>query len=270
MIKLLLVWLVPVLGFSQIDKQWWINNVPAWPLINNNARSECFLGTHVLISQGDYLTLVTDQIASVCSDTNLDGSLKTGPLTQTYTGAQLFAASFNFLYGTIEFRLKAPASTSSWPAIWMEATNCQQTYKHSLDNLGGCLFNEAPDYKEIDIFESIGNLGATALTVYNPPASQPGCLSTVDITQWHIYSMVWSVGSLVLSIDGSVSCSVIGSIVPSVAMFPIISGQAVIGSTILSPITLLIDYIRISQNGVVVFNDNFNGYSKRVDGKAIR
>ncbi len=264
-LKFILVFLgLPL--FGQVDPQWWINNVPAWPLINSNARSECFAGTHVSVSQGSYLAIVTDEISSVCHDTNLDGSLKTGPLTQTYTGAQIFASTFNFLYGTVEFRAKAPSSGGSWPAVWMEATNCQQTYKHSLDNLGGCLFNTAPDYREIDIFESIGNLNATGLSVYNPPGTDQHCTSTVDITQWHVYSLVWSAGSLVLSIDASVSCSITGAIVPAVAMFPIISGQAVVNSTIASPITFLVDYIRISQSGAIVFDDEFNGYSRVLGG----
>ncbi len=266
--KLLGLLLFPFLVFGQIDTaKWWISNLPAWPIAQSNASSMCFLGTQVFIDTGIYLNVGLNGTSSVCHDTNLDGSLKTGPLTQDHTGGQLLANTFNFLYGTVEFRVKTPNSITAWPAVWLLSANCQATYQHSLDNLGSCIFNTGPDYNEIDILESIGQPGATALSVYQPPQTPVHVVTNIDITQWHVFSMVWSAGSIALSIDGTVVSTVTGSLVPSVAMFPIIEDLAVAGSTVPGQLTMLVDYIRIYQGSAIVFSDEFTGYSRVVAGQ---
>ncbi len=265
--KILLLLLCPCLAFSQIDTvKWWISNVPAWPVSQSNQASTCMLGTQTWIDSGSYLSVGLNGTSSVCHDTNLDGSLKTGPLTENNTGSLLLANTFNFLYGTVEFRVKTPNSNTSWPAVWLLGTICQATYPHSVDYLGTCTL-ATNQYNEIDILESIGNPGATALSVYQPSVGDPvHMVVSIDITQWHVFSLVWSAGSLVLSIDGTVSATITGAIVPSTAMFPVFDNIAVAGRTAPGQLAMLVDYIRISQNGVLVFDDEFGGYSRVLGG----
>jgi beta-glucanase (GH16 family) len=170
--------------------------------------------------------------------------------------------SFNFLYGTIEFRAKFSGgdATGSWPIVLLYGAVCQESDPTGTDN--NC------DGQEIDIAEFLNSRFTTVneqIHVFSGGRHNDQCLPTVtDAGQhYHTYDLVWLAGSLVFSIDGTTTCRITQTYVPSAPMYLKVD-QFVGGTTggkinnASLPWTLSIDYIKVIQNGAVVFEDDFN------------
>ena len=111
-----------------------------------------------------------------------------------YTSASINTkASFSFTYGTIEARMKLPSGQGLWPAFWMLGAN--------IDQVGW------PACGEIDIMEHVNSDDYISGTAHWSSSKgnrhmQDQGYSTIDVTQWHTYSVVWDEISIKWFVDG--------------------------------------------------------------------
>ena len=134
-----------------------------------------------------------------------------------YTSAMIQWKSFNFTYGTVEFRAKMAGGQGTWSTVWLLGSNCQQTNVPGADNVPPCNWPERGS-DEIDSAEIYGGLttvqqSGDSGSIYSYSAS------TTDVSQnWHVYQLVWTPDSLKWKIDG-VTTHTVTSGVPSTPMF---------------------------------------------------
>jgi hypothetical protein len=103
-----------------------------------------------------------------------------------------------------------------------------------------------------------------------------GCTAPASSTSenFHVYRLVWAPGSLVFKIDGTTTCVIRQPYVPKTPMYikiTVFAGEQ--GGPIKTetlPWETFIDYVRVTQRGKVVFDDEFNGGSKIQPGPAGR
>jgi beta-glucanase (GH16 family) len=112
-----------------------------------------------------------------------------------YTSARMLSYNlYSFQYGRIDVSAKLPASTGTWPAIWMLGNN--------LSTAGW------PACGEIDIMEQSGSQKSTIYGTMHYPTEvgQYGDGSTTTIsnasTAFHTYSALWTPTYIKLSVDG--------------------------------------------------------------------
>ena len=176
--------------------------------------------------------------------------------------------SFNFTYGTVEFRAKMAGGQGSWPAIWLLGADCQVSNVSSADNIGACNWPN-PGSDEIDIAEfsnySWDHFSSVSHHLFrstgNGSCSQniPG---GADASQgFHIYTMKWTAASITFSIDGVASnCGgdrAYTSNVPNTPMFLMINnamgggggcpsgGNCPVNSNY--PQTMQVDYVKVTK-----------------------
>jgi beta-glucanase (GH16 family) len=160
-------------------------------------------------------------------------------------------SSFNFTYGTVEYRAKMAGGQGPWPAIWLLGWNCQQSNVLSADNTGACNWPQ-PGSNEIDITEILGSTHTSVNQQVHSTNNNNGCTGvTSDTSQnFHVYQLVWTSSSLVWKIDGNTTCS-LSSNIPSTPMFMIIntavggSGGSISNSSL--PQTMQVDYVKVTQ-----------------------
>jgi beta-glucanase (GH16 family) len=218
-----------------------------------NSDLQCFTPANVTVSGGNLL-LLTKQETATC--TSID--LPTAPYR--YTSGFVAMRSFNFLYGTVEFRAKFGGGMGSgaWPVVWMADASCQPSDPTGTD--------DRCNGQEIDIAEILdGNFNHVNEQIHvNNFTYNDACQASVTDTNqnFHVYRLVWSPGSLVFSIDGKTTCTIARPYVPNAAMYVKMNvfvgdygGPVKNGSL---PWTTIIDYVRVTQGSKVVFNDDFN------------
>jgi beta-glucanase (GH16 family) len=100
---------------------------------------------------------------------------------------------FQFTYGTAAARIKMPPGSGLWPAFWL---------------LGA---GDWPDTGEIDVMEYVGERGWTSQALHGPGYSGDTPLANrspfpagQDATDWHVYSVVWGMDSIVFFVDDRV------------------------------------------------------------------
>jgi beta-glucanase (GH16 family) len=156
-----------------------------------------------------------------------------------YTSGDVQWTSFNFTYGTVTYRAKFPAkSTSTWPAVWFLGSGCQVTNPFTADTgYDTCPQIEKPGsgYEEIDATECYQNQWCQLALAQ--PSTFPVCLYPVD-TNWHTYTLTWTPTSISMSMDGQpTGCSFSsanGYVIPNTPMFMIIQTQT--GGSGLTPV----------------------------------
>lgn len=109
-----------------------------------------------------------------------------------YTSARLKSqGKKSFKYGRIEARIKLPMGQGLWPAFW---------------TLGSDISTVSwPRSGEIDIMEHVNNESNTHGVIHwdaNGHASYGGPSHTIDVTQYHVYSVEWTASSIKWFIDG--------------------------------------------------------------------
>jgi hypothetical protein len=240
---------IPVTG--GLSPQWIIYNRAGY----SDANQQCAVPADVSVASSGSLNITSRQQSHTCASIDLP------PTSYSYTSGMIAMRSFNFLYGTIEFRAKFSGgnATGSWPIVLMYDAVCQESDPTGTDN--NC------DGQEVDIAEFLNS----RFTAVNEQIHVSGgrhndqCLPAVtDASQhYHTYDLVWSTGSLVFSIDGTTTCTIRQAYVPNAPMYLKID-QFVGGTTggrisyASLPWTLSIDYIKVIQNDAVVFEDDFS------------
>ena len=237
---------------ATLNPQWTLRNAPT----RLNGDNTCSAPSQVVVS-GGRLTLTLEEKAISCTDPS-------GTINATAAGALLLSELFSFTYGTVEFRMQMPPvpvnNSHHWPwaAVWLFGTDC-------LDELvagtGSCA---SATYREFDIAEimvdSVAAYDSRSIWVGNPVQGLGSCNAQPVLTGWHTYTLEWTAGLAIFKIDGSTICTVTSANVPSAPMFIIIDlVNKPTGSANLDyPVTLQLDYIRVTQNGTVIFRDEFN------------
>jgi beta-glucanase (GH16 family) len=218
----------------------------------DNSKYQCFTKDNVSVKDGN-LVIETRKEPSQC------GSFDLPQATYPYTSGFIAMRRFNFLYGTVSVRAKVGGGRQSgaWPVIWMADASCQPSDPTGTD--------DACNEEEIDIAELLGgdfhHLNQQIHTYafrYND-----GCKPAVeDLSQdFHLYELNWSAGLLVFRLDGVSTCRIEAPYVPDAPMYLKINvyaggwGGPVNEATL--PWTTLVDYVKVTQNGKVIFNDGF-------------
>ena len=252
----------------------------AWSVISRHgeylqSEAECNVPSAVNVTNS-----ILNITATATSTSCVDFNPTTGQPTTNSTGPWPYKTgdvewnTFNFLYGTIVFRMKMPnKNTQLWPAIWMMGTNCQNPNKYTGDpGTGGCPVLGNSGYEEIDIVECDANQspGWCNLGTYNPGKTN-GFNFDLD-TNWHVFDFVWTSSQLSLFEDGTQVGSTINEhyVNPMFLIFQIQAGG--IGSPTNLPATASLDYVKVcntsytraqceaaaSNDPNVIFYDDFN------------
>lgn len=164
-----------------------------------------------------------------------------------YTSARLKSENlFEFTYGRVEVRAKLPASTGTWPAIWMLGADYET--------------NTWPGCGEIDIMEQTGQDKNKVLATVHHPAVSPGAgdgsdtILTTSTTEFHNYTVEWTPETITFLVDDTVYHTVANSPdLPFESDFFLILNIAMggtLGGTIdpaFTEDTMEIDYVRVYQ-----------------------
>ena len=184
------------------------------------------------------------------------GNLEITALQESYGGRNYTSGRIKTLgkqawtYGKIEARIKLPTGQGIWPAFWMLGSNFPTT--------------DWPKCGEIDIMEHVNTEGVTHGTIhwdYNGYQYYGGSSTTLDFTQYHIYTIEWNASSIKWFIDGAqfweanIANSINGTDEFHKPFF-ILLNLAIGGnwpgspnsSTIL-PAKMYVDYVRVYQDG---------------------
>jgi beta-glucanase (GH16 family) len=218
-----------------------------------NSDLQCFTPRNVTVFDGNLLITTKSETASCAS---FDLPYK----TYGYTSGFVAMRTFNFLYGTLEFRAKFGGGpvTGAWPIVWMEDASCQASDPTGTED--GC------NGQEIDIAEILNSdfLHVNQQIHVNKFTHEDGCKPpATDVSQnVHTYQLVWSPGSLIFKIDGAVTCTIVKAYVPSSPMYVKIdnfvgSYAGPVNNSSL-PWTTVVDYVKVIQGSSVIFNDDFN------------
>jgi len=114
-----------------------------------------------------------------------------------YTSARLITKNKgDWTYGRFQVRarLEQCTATGTWPAIWMLPTDW--------------VYGNWPGSGEIDIMEHVGfDVGKVHGTVHTEAfnhivGTQRGGSTLTDVTQWHVYDVIWSSTKVEFIIDG--------------------------------------------------------------------
>jgi beta-glucanase (GH16 family) len=184
-----------------------------------------------------------------------NGFLEITGLEESFGGYNYTSASintknaFSFTYGTIEARMKLPEGQGLWPAFWMLGTN--------IDQVGW------PACGEFDVMEHINTHDYITGTAHwdnsaNAHQQDQGYY-TVDVTQWHTYSIVWDENNITWYVDGNqyhqmnISDSLNGTEElhkPQYILLNLAIGGSWPGAPDAStvfPATMYVDYVRVYQ-----------------------
>jgi beta-glucanase (GH16 family) len=227
---------------TTLDTTKWVAMDRAGDFSNNE--QECYKPSQVRVSNSMAITSIP-QSAS-CSDA-------THALTQfPVVSGMVQLKTFNFTYGTVEFKARMAGGQGTWPAVWMLGVNCQQSNITTADNIGTCNWPQAGS-DEIDIAEIKNSDQKTVWqNVISGSIGFQTCKpTTTDVSQnFHVYQLLWAPGSLEWKIDGISTCKFTTGI-PSNPMFVIINtamggaGGSIDSATL--PQTTTVDYVKITQ-----------------------
>jgi beta-glucanase (GH16 family) len=168
-----------------------------------------------------------------------------------YPSGAIQMKSFSFTYGTIDVRAKVAGCGGCWPAIWMLGRDCQSPAWLVNGNDPATCHWPNTGSQEIDVAEFLSSNFTKAwnnlVTSGDTQANQTGTFSDGS-RNFHVYTMVWSPGSLVFKVDGRIQTTY-SSDVPSTPMFLIVNtsiggnGGTIDNATL--PARTQIDYVHV-------------------------
>jgi hypothetical protein len=216
----------------------------------SNSELQCYLPSQVAVN--DMLTITTAATSVTCGTGNTPSSYASGRL--------VWANPISFTYGTVEYKVKFPGGSGTWPAVWLLGHDCQpissiESGVQTEIDANTCKWPGIGS-NEIDITEiKEGDFTRPWQNVVNPAGSWITCQPSItDVTQnFHVYDFSWTNTSLTWSVDGVQTCQVRNSsYIPSTPMFLIINtavggsgGGQVSGSTL--PQNMYVDYVKVTQ-----------------------
>ncbi len=239
-----------------LNGQWIAYNRAGSPSLPN----QCFRAANVSINNS-YLQLTTKLESFTCA--SIDFPEPGTPCS--YSSGWVTMGTFNFLYGTVEFRAKfgGGSNVGAWNFVWMADVSCQASDPGGTD--------DRCNNQEIDIAEVWGDFTQVnqQIHVNNFANNDGGKINAgFDVSAgFHVYQLVWSAGSLIWTIDGVQTSSVVQSYVPNAPMYLKMTNAlggsgSIVGGAIVNaalPWTTLIDYVKVTQGGSTVFFDDFLG-----------
>lgn len=161
----------------------------------NSSNWVCEIGTGSSGWGNNELEYYTNRLDNVRVE---DGSLIIEAKKENYSGMGYTSARIKtqglkeFTYGKVEARIKLPKGQGIWPAFWMLGSNISQV--------------SWPKCGEIDIMEHVNNEATIHGTIHwfaDQYAYYGGESSSLDITQYHVYSIEWDANSIKWFIDGN-------------------------------------------------------------------
>jgi len=210
----------------------------------SNSEQECYSPSQVSVNSNLVITSIAQN--TTCGDANHSPSQ-----FPTLSGMVQWK-TFNFTYGTVEFKAEMAGGQGTWPAVWLLGSNCEATNVSSADNSGACNWPQ-PGSDEIDITE-IKSANETAVwqnVISGNSGFQTCTPQTADVSKnFHVYQLIWAAGSLEWKIDGISTCKFTNSI-PSTPMFMMINtamggaGGTINNATL--PQTTTVDYVKVTQ-----------------------
>ena len=220
----------------------------------DDSNNQCYAPSNATVNNALFLRTYLQK--ATC--TSFDEPIST---TQySYTSSNVAMRSFNFLYGTVEWRGKfgGGANSGLWGIVWMLDASCQASDPTGTDN--SC------NGQEIDLTEILHSdfTHINQQIHVNYEAHNDGCTATVsDASQnYHTYDLVWSVGSLIWKVDGTTTCTITRSYIPNAPMYVKLTnivgafGRTINNSTL--PWSTEVDYVKVTeQNGRIIFYDTF-------------
>ena len=238
--------------------------------INNQKELERYTPAQCTVSGGMLNLTAKPNGGLQCNDFNLDGSVR-HTFSTTYDSCMVQSTSFNFQFGTLEFRvLSTNPGLGTWPgALWLEGGNCQAANVDTADNeavnggLGTCNWPNVGS-EEIDPCEIKSSDAQPNTQVWQNTFSSTGVASPEFSSQtpwsdprvnFHTCKIVWNTNSVTWFVDGVQTRQILksnGDPVPQGPLFILINvaigGQ---GSSPPNPAnfpqTLQIDYVRVSK-----------------------
>jgi beta-glucanase (GH16 family) len=210
----------------------------------SNSEPGCYTSANVAEGSG-VLTETVEHRTFTCGDTTGSSSYALGAIQ---------SKTYSFTRGTVEAKIKFTGGTGTWPAFWLLGTNCQspQWLVNGADP-AGCNWPAAGS-QEIDIAEFNGsNPKTTVRENLITAAGTDQCLPTVSDASagFHVYSLTWTLSSLVWKVDTVTKCT-ISVHIPTTPMFVIINSSAggASGGTITDsdlPQTTTVDYVHVTE-----------------------
>ena len=254
---------------QSISNQWLIRD--SIGLGGGGGSVGCDVPSNVIASSGLAITA-----SSVPSGVNLPcGDAAHAPVSYSYSSGSLVSVPFTFTYGVIDFTVSTPAGqgTGLWPAVWLMGANCLTGAE-----TGGlwCQPYPASGYNEIDLAEWTGttNVNQEIFVGEGTSGHNDNCTLTGQSpgSTYHVV-VTWTNGSLVWQINGTTTCTITQSYVPSTPMFVWIDfwigGSSGSPSGVIWPQTFSVGHFRVCPVGTVtcdqahatMFDDEFTGGS---------
>lgn len=238
--------------------------------INNQQELERYQPAQCTVNGGTLHLTAQPNGGVVCNDFNLDGSIR-HTFTTSYDSCMVQTKSFNFQFGTLEFRvLSTNPGLGTWPgSLWLEGANCQSANVFTADNmasnggLGNCNWptvgSEEIDPCEIKSSDAQPNTQVWQNTFSSTGVSSPEFSSQTPwsdpTVNWHVCKIVWNTDSVTWFVDGVQTRQILksnGDPVPQGSLFLLIN--VAIGGEGSSPPnpanfpqTMQIDYVRVSK-----------------------
>ncbi|MGE5457674.1 MAG: family 16 glycosylhydrolase, partial [Methanococcaceae archaeon] len=177
---------------SSIDRSNWNVVVTGWT-VNNEQQAYTDSAETIYIAHGTEAEGAENGALVLRAVYSPGFTTREGKAFDFTSGRMDTHSKIEFTYGTISARIKLPEGSGFWPAFWV---------------LGN---GRWPESGEIDIMENVGESDWTSVALHGPGYSGETPLvnkfffeTGKDITDWHIYSVDWTVENFIFKIDGVV------------------------------------------------------------------
>jgi beta-glucanase (GH16 family) len=181
--------------------------------------------------------------------------------TKSYTSARL-NSKFAFKYGRVEMRAKLPTGAGTWPAFWMLGKNVTEAGAYWQTQGFGT--TDWPVCGEIDIMEHWGTNQNFVQSATHTPSSFGNTVNlggrtiATASTDFHIYTLEWTADKLVFKTDG-ITHYTYNPAIKDATNWPFNAEQYLLLNIAIDPnitanytqSTMLVDYVRVYQGGVV-------------------
>ena len=194
-------------------------------------------------------------------------------LTKNYTSARL-NAKFAFTYGRVDVRAKIPVEAGTWPAIWTLGKNINENGAYWDPQYGTTSW---PACGEIDMMEhgifpnqDINYIKSSLHTpcCYAGDPNGGGTIASDLENDFHVYSLNWSPDQITFLLDG-VGYYTYNPAVKDDSTWPFYEDQFVLLNIAMggyagnissgfNQATMLIDYVKIYQEGELAVGENID------------